>query len=447
MRTPALRAAALLATAATLASCSLEPAADESTQTLVVGYQSKTINTVTAGTLLRAKGFLEKRLASVGKFRVDWQDFDTGAPITSGMLAGKIQIGSMGDYPLLINGSRAQGSPETATTMLSVTGSSARGALNSVVVKPDSALHSLADLRGKQISASVGSAGHGTLVAALSRAGIGTGDVTVVNQQPQVGASALESGQVQALAQFVAWPGLLVQQGKARLLYDGGELNTPTLHGVVANSKYASSHPDVVRAFLQAQLDATDFQREHPLEAAQDVAKGSGLPAEVVYQYNGPGGTDPNPTLTAPLVGALKGDIGYLQSIGQFGSPLDVDRFVDPKPLADAQTTRGGFQYDANTPAPAPTAEIWFDGADATETVADPTALVRTLATTDRKVRAAYVSDALTGTRWYADHALWLRDGAAFVPFAGPDARDRYRADHPAAVPVDYRALLEEARR
>ena len=45
-------------------------------------------------------------------------------------------------------------------------------------------------------------------------------------------------------------------------------------------------------AFLQAQLDATEFIHEKPLEAAQIVADGSGLPAEVVYLYNGPGGTD-----------------------------------------------------------------------------------------------------------------------------------------------------------
>ncbi|KXO91270.1 ABC transporter substrate-binding protein [Tsukamurella pseudospumae] len=430
-----------------VSACSLQPSSDGAARTLVVGYQSKTINTVTAGTLLRAKGFLEKRLAPLGKFHIDWQDFDTGAPITSGMLAGKIQIGSMGDYPLLINGSRAQANPDTETSVLSVTGSSARGSLNSVVVAPGSPLHRLTDLRGKRISASVGSAGHGTVVTALSRAGVATHDYTVINQQPQVGASALESGQIDALAQFVAWPGLLVQQGKARLLYDGGELGTPTLHGVVANTKYAASNPAVVRAFLEAQLDATDFQREHPLDAAQEVAKASGLPAEVVYQYNGPGGTDPNPSLTAPLIGALKGDVPYLQSIGQFGAPLDVDRFVDPKPLADAQSAHGGFHYDADTPPPSPTSEIWFDGATTTETFPDATALIRALAGTGRKVKAAYVSDALTGTRWYADRALWLRDGDAYVPFAGPDARDRYLAAHPSAVPVEYRALLEEARR
>lgn len=90
---------------------------------------------------------------------------------------------------------------------------------------------------------------------------------------------------------------------------------------------------------------------------------------------------------------------------------------------------------------------MWWDGADTTEVLPDPTALIRALASSDRTVRVAYVSDALTGTRWYADQALWLRDGAAYVPFAGPDARDRYRAEHPGAVPVEYRTLLEEARR
>ena len=43
------------------------------------------------------------------------------------MVAGKIDIGSMGDYPLLINGSRAGANPNTRTEMLSVTGSSPRG--------------------------------------------------------------------------------------------------------------------------------------------------------------------------------------------------------------------------------------------------------------------------------------------------------------------------------
>ncbi len=137
------------------------------------------------------------------------------------------------------------------------------------------------------MSASVGSAGHGTLVRALADAGLDpkTG-VEVLNQQPQVGASALESGQVQALSQFVAWPGLLVFQDKARLLYDGAELDYPTLHGVVVREDYAEQHPEVLDAFLQAQLDATDFLNDRTAGSlphrrrGQRPAAGGGVPVQ-----------------------------------------------------------------------------------------------------------------------------------------------------------------------
>lgn len=75
-------AAAALTLVAT--SCSLGPSADNGDAvTLVIGYQSKTINTVTAGTLLRAQGYLEQRLQDVTeqtgtKYSVEWQDYDTG---------------------------------------------------------------------------------------------------------------------------------------------------------------------------------------------------------------------------------------------------------------------------------------------------------------------------------------------------------------------------------
>lgn len=160
------------------------------------------------------------------------------------MVAEKIDIGSMGDYPLLINGSKTQSNERARTDLVSVTGYHPKGALNMIVVDPDSPAQALPDLAGKKVSASVGSAGHGTLVRALEQAGLDpkTG-VEVLNQQPQVGASALESGQVQGLSQFVAWPGLLVFQDKARLLYDGAELDYPTLHGVVVRQDYSAQHP------------------------------------------------------------------------------------------------------------------------------------------------------------------------------------------------------------
>ncbi|MGE0214614.1 ABC transporter substrate-binding protein [Mycolicibacterium sp.] len=467
--------AALLtaATAVSLTACTLDSGSgSDDTVTVVVGYQSKTINTVTAGTLLRAKGFLEQRLADITKtsgvdYRVEWQDYDTGAPITAQMVAEKIDIGSMGDYPLLINGSKTQANERARTELVSVTGYSPTGSLNMVVVPPDSPARSIADLKGQKVSASVGSAGHGTLVRALDNAGIDpkTG-VEVLNQQPQVGASALESGQAQALSQFVAWPGLLAFQGKAVLLYDGAEGDYPTFHGVVVRRDYAGTHPEVLDAFLQAQLDATEFLNDNPLEAAELVAEGSGLPQEVVYLYNGPGGTSFDTTLKPELVAALEGDIPYLQSIGEF-APLDVEGFVSDTALRKAFADRGQDYQAAVETTANPSAlrgqdpvcdvavtdarlagELWIDGAEATQPAANPDCLLRAIRAADaagQTVRVAYVPDTEFGTRWFADKSVWVKDGPRHLPFGTTAGAQRYIAAHSGAAVVDYQQAVTGA--
>ncbi|MFI6870800.1 ABC transporter substrate-binding protein [Nocardia sp. NPDC050406] len=450
-------AALAAALALSVSGCSLEEATSGDTVKVVIGYQSKTINTVTAGTLLKAKGFLERRLDDLtarggAKYQVEWQDYDTGAPITAQMVAEKIDIGSMGDYPLLINGSRTQANERSETELVSITGYNPKGALNMVVVAPDSPARSLADLAGRKVSASVGSAGHGTLVQALTKAGIdpGTG-VEVVNQQPQIGASALESGQVAALSQFVAWPGLLVFQNKAKLLYDGAELNTPTFHGVVARRDYAGRHPEVLNAFLQAQLDATDFIKDQPLAAAKIVAENAGLAQEVVYLYNGPGGTSFDTTLKPNLIETLKSDVTYLKSIGDFAD-LNIDEFVDDTALRKAFAERGGATYDTALAAgteQSKAGEIWLAGADSTQVTPDSTALLRAVGqarSEGKTVRAAYIHDAELGTRWFADKAIWVRDGTTYLPFTTPAAAQRYLAAHPSGATLTYDQAVAEVR-
>lgn len=471
-----IRFAAVLVAALVTATagCSLDSKPQAAGEvTVVVGYQSKTINTATAGALLKAKGFLEKRLDDITKrtnvkYTVQWQDYDTGAPITAQMLAEKIDIGSMGDYPLLINGSKTQANERAKTELVSITGYNAKGALNMVVVSPNSPDRNLTDLRGQKVSASVGSAGHGTLVRALTKAGIDpkTG-VEVLNQQPQVGASALESGQVQAFAQFVAWPGLLAFQNKGRLLFDGAELNVPTFHGVVVRRDYASQHPEVLDAFLQAQLDATDFLHEKPLEAAQLVAQGSGLPQEVVYLYNGPGGAVSFDTTIKPsLVDAFRSDVQYLKSIGDFAD-LNIDQFVNADPLRKAFAARN-LDYDkavAVTTNPIPVSgqdpvcnvavtdpavagELWIDGKPTTQPAANPGCLLRAIrdaGAKGEKVIAAYIPDTELGTRWFADRSVWVQSPTGYLPFDTDAGAQRYIAAHPGAAVVDYQAALAGA--
>ena len=90
----------------------LAPAANAETVTVGIGTQNTTTNTVTGGIVIEKLGLMDKYLAELKKtpkykgidFKFDWQNFTSGPPVTNGMVANKLQIGMMGDYPLLVNG-------------------------------------------------------------------------------------------------------------------------------------------------------------------------------------------------------------------------------------------------------------------------------------------------------------------------------------------------------
>ncbi|MFE7929375.1 ABC transporter substrate-binding protein [Streptomyces sp. NPDC057456] len=429
-----------------LTGCGSAEAGSGSTVTVTVGYQSKTINTVTAGTLLRSLGYFEKELNALGDgttYKVDWQDYATGAPITAQMTAGKIDIGSMGDFPLLINAARGKqlGKP---THLVSVTGYNLRGGLNTIVTAPDSKLASIEDLTGKKVSTSIGSAADGTLVRALQRAGIDPAKgIEKLNQQPAVGASALSAGSADALSQFVAWPGLLAYQGKAKALYDGAQLDLPTFHGVTAREDFAKKRPAVLEAFLKAQSEATDYLDTHPVAAAEKVAEATGLPAEVVYLYNGAHGISTfDPAVKPQLVAALKEDVSILKAAKLTGD-VDVDSFVDDRYVKKALGSSYARQLAA-TPAPA-ASEAWPKDASQTRTFKTPAELLAYVAQHKDGTRAAYVPDASTGTLWFADKAVWVADGATLVPFVAPATAQAYVDAHGGARVVTYADALGRA--
>ncbi|MFF3415892.1 ABC transporter substrate-binding protein [Streptomyces sp. NPDC002698] len=419
---------------------------DGSTVTVTVGYQSKTINTVTAGTLLRSLGAFEKELDALHDghtYKVDWQDYATGAPITAQMTAGKIDIGSMGDFPLLINAARGR-QLNRPTRLVSVTGYNLRGGLNTIVTAPDSKIGSLAGLKGKKVSTSIGSAADGTLIRALQRAGIDPDKgIRKLNQQPAVGASALSAGSADALSQFVAWPGLLAYQGKAKALYDGAELNLPTFHGVTAREDFARKRPAVLEAFLRAQAEATEYLDAHPVPAAEKVAEATGLPAEVVYLYNGAHGISTfDPAVKPRLVSALKQDVTILKAAKLTGD-VDVDAFVDDRYVRKA--LGAGYAEHLATRPPAAAGEVWPKDAQQTRTFESPEQLLGHVAEHKATIRAAYVPDATTGTLWFADKAVWVTDGGRLLPFVAPATAKAYVTGHTGARVITYADALRRA--
>jgi NitT/TauT family transport system substrate-binding protein len=436
-----------------------------------VGYQSKTINTVNAGTLLRDRGEFQAELDRLGatngkKYRVVWQDFSSGAPLTAQMIATHVDIGSMGDYPLLTNGSKTKKYSDAETELIATTGYNLRGSLNQVVVPTDSTARELADLAGKRVSTSLGSAGDGMFSTALQRNGIDINTVHTVNQDPAVGASAIDGQQVDALAQFVPWPQLVIFRNQGRLLYDGGDNDVPTFHGVVVRKQFAGEHPEVMAAFMQAMKATTDYIVANPLRAALRVSALTGIEPEVVYLYNGPNGlVSFDMTLKNQFAVAFQRTKDFLVKRGSVTKDFDVAAFTNDSYLrqlfgTDYERRRNdvtnptsitGYDDLCRLPVddPAQASEIWAQGADTTQIAATPTCLLRRAANT-AAVRAAYVPDTLTGTRLFANHAVWLADPTAapmlrYKPFATTDGADVYRTRHPQSEVLTYPAAVAKS--
>src|SRR5690606_1956129 len=76
-----------------------------------IGHQSMVTNTVSGGVILEKLDLISKYLPSTGKYadadyEIEFRDYDSGPPITNQMLAGKLEFGVMGDYPLIVNGAK-----------------------------------------------------------------------------------------------------------------------------------------------------------------------------------------------------------------------------------------------------------------------------------------------------------------------------------------------------
>ena len=80
---------------------------------IAIGHQSMCTDTYTAGIVVKELKLLEKYLPTDGKYKdanydISWSDYSSGGPITNQMMANKLNIGVMGDYPLIVNGAKFQ---------------------------------------------------------------------------------------------------------------------------------------------------------------------------------------------------------------------------------------------------------------------------------------------------------------------------------------------------
>jgi sulfonate transport system substrate-binding protein len=161
------------------------PAAADTPKELRIGYQK-----IGALLILKDQGLLEKRLAAQG-IAVKWVQFQSGPPLIEALNAGAIDFGYTGDTPPIF--AQASGVNFVYVASMPVPGKS-----NAILVRENSGIKTIADLRGKKIAFVKGSSAHNVVVQTLEKAHIAWSDITPVYLQPADAGAAIQSGAVDA---------------------------------------------------------------------------------------------------------------------------------------------------------------------------------------------------------------------------------------------------------
>ena len=264
------RRAALGILSLTAASWQLAPAraaaaANAAPAALRIGFQKGSVNLV----VLKRHGWLASRLPDI---RVQWTEFPAGPQLLEALAVGSIDFGSTGDSPPVF--------AQAAGKALHYVGAEpSKPDSSAILVKPDSPLRTLADLKGRRIALQKGSSAHFLVLQAVTRAGLAWKDIEPVYLPPSDARAAFERGAVDAWAIWDPYYAAVEASSTVRVL--------ATSRGLTGNNSFylASAglvaQPAVLQALFSGLTEADAFVQQHRREAAllYSELSGLGLPA------------------------------------------------------------------------------------------------------------------------------------------------------------------------
>lgn len=265
---------ALGATAAGTATSVFAQGTPARSSTVRIGYQKSS----TLIAVLKVQGALEKQLAPLN-VNVSWHEFTSGLPLLEALNLDNLDISAdvADTVPVFAQAAGAD--------LTFIAQEAPSPAAQAIVVREDSPLKTVADLKGKKVGFAKAAGAHYLLIAALEKAGLSFKDITPAYLTPADGRAAFEKGAIDA---WVVWDPFLAaaqRQSNVRVLADGAGIASYQRY-YLASTKFAKARPDVLRV-VYAELEKTGkWVKQSPKDAAALLAPVWGLDAATIEQAN-----------------------------------------------------------------------------------------------------------------------------------------------------------------
>ena len=234
---------------------------------LVIGYQPYYTESW-SGVIMRDKKFYEKYLpkGSTVTFQVGLQ----GAIIVNGMLAGKVDIGYVGDMPGIVSTSH----PDVRDIrMVSVLGLG-YDQCNVFLVRTDAPKFGSADEALKWLDSKTVAVPKGSCTDRFAQAVFKAKNLKpseYLNQSIEVITSGFRAKKLDAAVIWEPTASRLIQEGLARKVATGASVNELDGGFMVMPQALIEQRPDLVKGWLQAELDAELFFADS--KNAMEIAK------------------------------------------------------------------------------------------------------------------------------------------------------------------------------
>ncbi|MFI5977648.1 aliphatic sulfonate ABC transporter substrate-binding protein [Streptomyces sp. NPDC051452] len=208
-------------------------------------------------------------------YHVKFARFTFGPPLVQAAASGDIDLGSVGDVPPITGAAKEYGFKIVAVNR------SLRPdqAAENIIVPKGSKLKTAADLRGKKIAIPQGSSAHGLALNALKSVGLTPEDVKLVFLDPAAGATAFNTGKVDAWSIWNPQSAIAVKNG-ARVLVKGLPPIDQTSNYYIANDKLLKdkTRRAALTDVLQRLSREFAWAVKNPDKYAQALSQEQGIP-------------------------------------------------------------------------------------------------------------------------------------------------------------------------
>jgi len=315
--TAVLLAAALVAAFILAAGCTGTGSGDVTH--LRIGYQPSTHQT--AHMTAMEKGWWQEDLAPYGVTQVTDKQFETGPPEMQTMLAGELDIAYVGSAPFIA--AVSTGLDAKIIAAVQTQGSD-------LVLRNEVPYSTPADLAGKTIATFLpGSIQDTVLRTWLEENGVDPASVDIKAMGPGEAVTAISAGHVDGVFLPHPYPSVIVAEGIGRSVVQSGEmLKDHSCCVLVASGSLIREHPEIVEQVVRTHIKATEYNLEHPDEAASIYASKTGQNVETVKasfrDWDGTWTADPNVITTSVVEYTnLQYELGYISK------PLTQDDLFD----------------------------------------------------------------------------------------------------------------------